>query len=277
MARSPRQDPPKPSTTLLFSVSAQERAIVDEIAVMPAPPKWPAFNAVRHLNRAWKLRAVDEPMALFRCITAEEEAAAALFLSVKRRRYDGADRLRHENHAHKNAVVPFLQAVEHVLSLTKASHPEAELVFDPDAKPGKLLFRFKIPAPGHSHGVWAYPHPPLHMNLSQVAPDGTSVVEDFKRGVEEILRGSSMKTLLAYVRDRADLRNRLLYAKPNGIVEINFAFDRMFEEYKRNVFRIIKTYLLVDPYPQHQLFVQQALRGFLSALDALPKTDGGFV
>jgi hypothetical protein len=275
MAETPPSDVPKPSATILFDLSAQERAIVDEIAVMSAPPKWPAFNALKHLNRAWKLCGIDEPMALFRCITAEEEAAVALFLSLKRRRYGGADRLKHENHAHKNAVIPFLQAVEHVLSLTKASHPDAELVFDPDARPGKLVLRFKMPAPGHPEGIWVYPQPPLHMQASRVAPDGTAEVEDFRRGVEEILRSSSVTSLLAFVRDRAELRNKLLYAKSNGLIEVTFDFDRMFGEYKRNVFRILKVYLLIDPYPKRQLFVEQALRGFLSALDALPKSDGG--
>ena len=271
MAETPPSDVPNPSSTILFDVSQLERAIVDEIAVMPAPPKWPAFNALRHLNRAWKLRGIDEPMALFRCITAEEEAAVALFLSLKRRRYPAADRLKHENHAHKNAVIPFLQAVEHVLSLTKASHPDSELVFDPDGKPGKLIFRFKLPAPGHPYGMWVYPRPPLHMKASRGALDGTAKVEDFRLGVAEILRSSSVTSLLAFVRDRAELRNKLLYAKSDGFIEVTFDFDRMFGEYKRNVFRILKIYLLIDPYPKRQLFVEQALQGFLSALDGLPK------
>lgn len=84
-----------------------------------------------------------------------------------------------------------------------------------------------------------------------------------------------MKSLLEYVRDRAELRNKLLYAKSEGYIEVSFEFDRMFEEYKRNVFRILKVYLLIDPYSKRQLLVEQALQGFLRALDALPKARRG--
>ena len=52
-----------------------------------------ARSAVRHLSRAWRLRDLDLGMALFRCLTAEEEAATAVFLALKSRQYEGASRL----------------------------------------------------------------------------------------------------------------------------------------------------------------------------------------
>lgn len=44
-------------------------------------------NAIYHLEKAWFLREVDLEMATFRGITAEEEAASALFFCLKNNNY----------------------------------------------------------------------------------------------------------------------------------------------------------------------------------------------
>ena len=58
-----------------------------------------ARSAVRNLMKAWNLRDLDLGMALFRCLTAEEEAATAVFLALKSRQYEGASRLLISNKA----------------------------------------------------------------------------------------------------------------------------------------------------------------------------------
>src|SRR4030042_2912383 len=96
------------SDSIEFPLIEFDKAIIDIVPFMPAPPQWAAFNALRHLDKAWRLRATDTEMSMFRAITAEEEVATALFLSLKRRHYVGANRLKHRDHVHKNAVIPFV-------------------------------------------------------------------------------------------------------------------------------------------------------------------------
>lgn len=87
------------SDSICFELDDFDRAIVDDlIPNSHAPGMWAAFNAIKHTNRAWKLRAVDPAMAAFRAITAEEEAAIALFKSLRRLGYPGADKLKIRDH-----------------------------------------------------------------------------------------------------------------------------------------------------------------------------------
>ncbi|MGA7982133.1 MAG: hypothetical protein WCA32_18180, partial [Chromatiaceae bacterium] len=65
--------------------------------------------AVNHLKRGWALREIDDEMAVFRTITAEEEAVSGLFHALKFRGYKNANRLNAHDHRYKNAAIPFLQ------------------------------------------------------------------------------------------------------------------------------------------------------------------------
>lgn len=75
------------------------------------PGKHCARSALRHIDKAWEIREVDPDMAAFRAITGEEEAATTIFHALRRHEYAGADKLKPNNHLHKAAVVPFLQAM----------------------------------------------------------------------------------------------------------------------------------------------------------------------
>ncbi len=86
------------------------------------------------------LDGVDLEMAAFRAITAEEEAASALFHSLKRRRYAGAARLSPRNHVHKNAVAPFCTAVSRVLAATEEIGMKSGLLLDKSEEP----WRFRV-------------------------------------------------------------------------------------------------------------------------------------
>jgi hypothetical protein len=48
-------------------------------------PRHSAANAFRTLRRAWKIAEIDPEIALFLAITAEEEAATALMVSLQSR------------------------------------------------------------------------------------------------------------------------------------------------------------------------------------------------
>jgi hypothetical protein len=260
------------SADVVFPISDFDRVVADLVPDLPAPPKWAAVNAIRHLNRAWKLQGIDHSMALFRAITAEEEAAAALFRSLKRRRYEHAKRLKEDSHAYKNAVIPFLQAISHVLS-EYPGQPETQLYVNPDKANPKLVIRFRQLHPKTGEIVWAYPQPPLNFSTAHHHKGDEPKLEDFGGGVEAILSTSKSKDMLQYVRERAEMRNQLLYATEQGYFEVKVDFPRMFDLYMANTFLILRTLLLIDPYSRKQLFGQQAIDAFLRHLKAFPTDE----
>lgn len=75
-----------------------------------------AQNSLTGFERARALLDIDREMAGFRAITAEEEAATALFRSLQLRGYEGANRIRLKDHFTKSALGPFIRAVQHSLS-----------------------------------------------------------------------------------------------------------------------------------------------------------------
>jgi hypothetical protein len=259
----------KPSDAISFPLSELERGIVDILPFLPDSSRWPAFNAVRHLNRAWRLREIDPQMAIFRAITAEEEAATAIILSLKRRNYRGAKRLDHRKHVHKNAVIPFFDAITRVVAQFGDQMPKTELIFDPAEK--KMQIRFKPIHLTNGEDYWAYPTPPLHFSLFGGADVEKMTDEDFSGGVEILISGTNFKDIIDYIRARANLRNEILYAGPDGYPDFSHGIEENINYYKGNVFILLRIYLLIDPYPGGQLFVQQALDAFLKALRMLPK------
>jgi hypothetical protein len=213
---------PTPEDGILSPISDFDRRIANAILKMSPPPKWPAVNAVGHLNGAWKLREIDPRMAALRAITAEEEAASALFQSLKRRRYDGAQKLKHDSHAHKHAVIPFLQAISHVLAQYSIPNEQAQLYLDTAEDPPRLLFRFSHRDPESGTEYWAYPQPPLNGSASRLRDGEPDQIEDFGAAVEALLAKTSAKDMLDYARERVEDRNRTLYASDKGLYKITF-------------------------------------------------------
>jgi len=251
---------PKPSDNLLFDVKPLDRALIDIIPRMASPTRWPAFNAVRHLNRAWKIRNGDPEMALFRSITAEEEAASALILALKRRHYPDAANLRHNDHLDKNAVIPFFDALSRVIE--KIRPVEAfEVLLDLKHDPPRLALRFTLREPLTGTDINVYPKPPLHFKLTR-GPTGKERFEDFRDGLKEVASKTESASIVEHLRQRAQHRNRLLYASDKGYPEYRGNIDAAMRAYQRNTLTLLRIYHLVDPYPQRQNFVAQAVRSF---------------
>jgi hypothetical protein len=70
-----------------------------------------ARNSMHHLERAFKIKDVDPEMAVFRSITAEEEAATAIFIALKEKHYNNADKIQYKKHPYKQALGPFIRAI----------------------------------------------------------------------------------------------------------------------------------------------------------------------
>lgn len=68
-----------------------QKRIEKLVLTSPARGKHSARSAMRHIQKAWLIRELDREMAVFHSITGEEEAATAIFYSMKRHNYPGAN------------------------------------------------------------------------------------------------------------------------------------------------------------------------------------------
>lgn len=238
-----------------------EQAALDCIEKRPLPGKHCARNAFRHLAKAWKLQDIDLEMAAFRAITAEEEATTAIFHSLQRLKYKGADKLKRRNHTHKNALVPFCTAVAGALVLTEVPF-KPQLYFDKEENPPR--FRIRIDVSTFIPEKVAFPEPPLHFNMHM-----NDQPYDFSDKLIEIIQKNKFDDITVYLEERANKRNKLLYATPEGAPEVT-SLGNFLPIQRTNVLMLSILYLMIDPYPKKQLFVQQTLQAFLRMLKLLP-------
>lgn len=248
-----------PAPTLSFPLSDFQAKLFDLLEGVSRPALYFARNAVWHLNRANKIQALDPEMAALRSITAGEESASALFFSLKARRYEGAERLRPRSHLHKNALIPFFDAVSAALAPCIASSPFSEptLLFDESSSPPQLRLRLTLTLPDGST-VFVLPEPPLHLSI-QINDEHP----DFRIDLEAIASRFNHKSVQAFLGARAEQRNSLLYAGNDGPRRFSGDLDRVLSTYRQTVFRHLTLLCLIDLNPDRQNFVQQCLTAFL--------------
>lgn len=241
-----------------------EAAIQEMVLDTPAPGKHCARSAFRHLRKAALLANIDPEMAAFRAITAEEEAASAVFHAIRRRRYVGANKLNPRDHLQKNALHPFCAAVGRLFAVadeTMKLRPQALIVGGGAQR--RLNVRFRTEGLGLGD-LFASPHPPLNFAIS--ADHGP--LHDFKEHLQQIAVESKSGSILEHLRTRANMRNELLYASSAGVPSVQLSDFICHQQAHVKAFIVI--YLLIDPYAEHQLFVSQAVLAFLKMLDRLP-------
>lgn len=262
---------PRPSDSVLFPLDDFDRYLVDRLLPeAPSPGKWAAVNAVRHANRAWKLREIDPQMAMFRAITGEEESATAIFHALKRLRYIDAELLNPWNHLQKNAVTPFIEAVHAAIApgMGEFFKGFALGVNDSEERP---VVRLTLTLKKEGNETTAEPTPPLHFRVNHWLTGQPERVWDFEDKIDEMAMRTGADSVQDALRTRANLRNRLLYAAPDGIPTVMPPVEPGLEHARRNTFRNLKLYLMIDGHPPGQLFVQQALSAFVKMLGRVPK------
>jgi len=77
--------------------------------------------------------------------------------------------------------------------------------------------------------------------------------------------------MFKYVKNVANVRNELLYATANGIAHVKNESKKQMQDRHDAIFFHFIIYLLIDPYSEKQLFVQQALDAFLRMLRIIEK------
>jgi hypothetical protein len=186
-----------------------QREVAALILDTPAPGKHAARNAIRSLERAWTILALDPEMAFFRGITAEEEAATALFHALQRRRYPGSQRIKWQSHDFKAAVIPFFTAVSYIFD--NITHFQSGLQIDAEDGPRRVKTWLKLRFPdGRERRLM--PIPPLHYEFT--ADDRR---HDFVPEIGRVATDQNVESIRAYVKQRANARNKALYASSQGV------------------------------------------------------------
>ncbi len=250
----------------MIELTTVQIEIKELILDTPPPGKHCARSAIRHIEKAWEIKEIDREMAGFRAITGEEESVTAIFQSLKRRRYKGSNKLNPRNHVHKAALYPFLMALSQAFEPVKAEM-EARLELHPESN--RKRFRIRVTTKGpEGKPVWAFPEPPLNFNVMI-----NDKLPDFSEELSLLASDKKAKDIFSAIKKAANYRNQILYASQKGIPSLAEPIDRYLLKRKDIIFLNLAIFLLIDPYSEIQLFVQQALAAFLKMLNIIDEMD----
>lgn len=226
-----------------------------------------AKSAISHLRRAERLLGIDNEMACFRAITAQEEAASALINSLQARGYFNAARLHPKDHLHKLGIAPVIDACSgHLCEILSDTLFESYSVGPAQAQKRRAL---EIALKLKGIDLWVKPTPPLHSTIA----DKSTGKFDIAKSLQQHLDESGPREVVTKLRDIANQRNRLLYAGHDGWILIKDAEARgFFESQRKIVFRLLSVLLLSDPWVLvhgKSGLVQQVLDAYLVLLEKI--------
>ena len=241
-----------------FISHERRERLLEMVSVTNANSRAPLKHAWLHIDRARKLVGLDNEMACFRAITAEEEAATSIFHAVRQIGYENAKHLNKNFHAHKAGLWPLIRVISAFMH-----DLDAEKIFDVkvDESKGKLILRF--PNPNRVMGGYFIVDPPLQMGIS---PKGGGDI-DVKVQAESLASLNNQKELKEFIKAEANIRNELLYANQNGIPSVSGDISSFIDEREKRVMALTYTYLMIAQHPREkQNFVQLALNAYLKLL-----------
>ena len=218
-------------------------------------------SAINHLERAEILFPIDITMAVFRCYTAEEEAATGLMQCLKDKGYQNSDKLLLTNHQHKNAVIQFFS----ILSQFIEDHfrefgIDLFLVIVENNNYKSLIFEVNIDL---GNGLETFrPIPPFNFALKYETKRFS-----YKKQIAKLMASRQVTDISKYIKTLANQRNLLLYANEKGFPSEVTIEDKFFPAMQRRVFALLRAYLMIEPYKEKQPFVQDILDAFLLMLE----------
>jgi hypothetical protein len=256
------------SDSLLFPVSPLQKAIADIIPTIAGGSKWSAFNAIRYLNKAYKLSAIDKEIAIFCAITAEEESATAVFKSLQSKHYENAGKLKPRDHIFKNALASYLVGLWNNLVELEISISHITGVITKERRLAIEIELLVVDEFGQQYNQIVRPIPPLDFKLTKRFGKGIKHKIDFRSYFSDVIAVQN-KTLEGYLNEMANQRNYILYASDKGYHGVKEDFEQLFESFKNRTFINLAAYLLIVQYKK-QSFVQDALNSFLQVVGAIP-------
>lgn len=222
-------------------------------------------SALHHLGNAKLLESVDPAMAIFRGITAEEEAASGLMHCLREGCYVGSRGLQPRNHVHKHAMIPFLRVIGLFHGqIFEHNVKEYRLHIKEEEGQRRLMFAFPLHVNGEKR--WAYPIPPLNFG---VKVGTTKTPPSYESQITSFVDAMGAKDILSYLKKEANLRNEVLYASPNGYPVINEMKPEFLQEKASHFITLLHAYLLIKPWKEPQPYVQDSLGAFLTMVGVI--------
>ena len=216
-----------------------------------------------HLSFAHRIKDLDPAMAIFRAITAEEEAATALLRALQIRVYDEPKELRPRDHLQKAAVYPYLCAIaKHTSHLRMSGVKDVRFGMLKGEGIARLQLAFLLD--GDNDGNYVRANPPLNLRIREAGD-----VVNYQKYFRELISPSGVEDIRKYLDIKKNQRNLLLYASPQGLRNPGPVADPTLLDYKYRVMTILKATLLIWPYKEVQPFAKEAVHSFLGLVGRL--------
>mgnify|MGYP003624530881 CR=1 FL=1 len=216
-------------------------------------------HAWKHLEKAENLLGIDNEMSVFRAITAEEEASTGLIKILRHHKYNNASKLNPKKHSHKAGIWSLFSIFGYFIET------EIEKVFEVIKIIGIETDQLKIvmkTAFTKKPDQWIEVTPPLGMSIFE-----NGAIASFKNYQDHFATEKHKKSILAFIDDEANLRNKLLYSSPEGMPNVEENPILFVKERLKRVKTISYIYLLIAQHKEKQLFVQQALDIYVDLLE----------
>lgn len=220
-------------------------------------------SAINHLQRAEALFDTDSSMAVFRCYTAEEEAASGLMHCLKECGYSNASQLQPQYHLHKNAFIPYFGILCQFIDDSFGQYG-IEIDLCVKEMEGRLRITLEACMSSSAGPAKFIPNPPLNFAFVH---EGKRF--SYRKQIDKFVESRNRNEIKECLRLEANKRNLLLYATHNGFPSQIEITPKFFPAYQRRVFAMLRAYLMIEPYKEPQRFVQDSLDAFLAMLISL--------
>lgn len=222
-------------------------------------------SALRYLERAEKLFEVDESMAIFACITAEEEAATGLMLCMKEAGYQNSDKLKTTNHIYKGAVIEFFTVlIEFVGESFNQYGLDIHLTIREIDK--KKSLGLMATALINSQETVVNLIRPLDFKFVHKGKRFS-----YRRQIDRLVQKKGEKGIREHLAKKANFRNLVLYAAPTGIPHVTVE-NKFLPAHQARVIAMMRAYLLIQPHTP-QVFSQDCLDSFLMMVAKIEQDD----
>lgn len=232
-------------------------------------------KALEHYTRARKLVDIDEEMGAIRLIAAEEELVVAIFewLKLKEGHFpEHKDFMRKfKNHIVKLAFYPTLAQFRFILGdmLEQGFTMDGfEDVLNWSAKPVIEGDRIKL-AILDNNGKELIRHNPLAVAISRDDIPDDEIVGALLKEFTGLIERQQETTLKAFLLERADYRNKLLYASDAGSMEMGERLTELIEVFRQTYHDLLWTLAVligVEPAIKHWGLVSQFIGLYRCAL-----------
>ncbi|CAK2424304.1 AbiV family abortive infection protein [Vibrio crassostreae] len=207
-----------------------------------------AKSSIRYVERSFELAGTMPEVAAFLAITAEEEAATALFLALKSKGYLRSSELKMHDHKHKGGLYPFLTLLGVALELSEVPY---QLVVDNNNGRDTLRTQMQI------GDFVLQPDPPLN----QVNVDASGDAKNYLHEVRAVASERGITSIFQYIKDIANKRNLLLYASATALPSV----ENVNAELQRHIGATILIHIIYLLVIQHskQNLVEECVNVYL--------------